>query len=144
MARLTYACREGATGYSTYSMETSRKKSFASDRHETAGQTTGQKKTENSERRRIGRIVHDERGNATLDWWDAPADYRRPVLEIESESHGLAIQKAPRTFDPYACATPPEQKKTAAGGPRKDLRKLSEWIKMMRELEERKRRGEVE
>jgi hypothetical protein len=29
-------------------------------------------------------------------------------------------------------------------GPRKDLRKLSEWIKMMRDLEERKRRGEVE
>ncbi len=125
-------------------METSRKKSFDGGRHETTSQTTGQKKTENSERRRIGRIVHDERGNARLDWWDAPADYRRPVLEIESESHGLANQKAPRTFDPYACATPPEQKKTAAAGPRKDLRKLSEWIKMMRELEERKRRGEEE
>jgi hypothetical protein len=120
-------------------METSRKKSFDSGRHETAGQAMG-----NSERRRIGRIVHDERGNASLDWRDAPADYRRPVLEIESESSGLAIQKAPRTFDPYACATPPEQKKTAAAGPRKDLRKLSEWIKMMRELEERKRRGETE
>ena len=98
----------------------------------------------NSERRRIGRIVHDERGNASLDWRDAPADYRRPVLEIESESRGLAIQKAPRTFDPYACATAPEPKKAAAAGPRKDLRKLSEWIKMMRELEERKRRGETE
>src|SRR5260370_31167340 len=120
-------------------METSRKKSFDSGRHATTGQTTG-----NGERRRIGRIVHDERGNATLDWRDAPADYRRPVLEIESESSGVAIQKAPRTFDPYACTTPPEQKKTAAAGPRKDLRKLSEWIKMMRELEERKRRGETE
>jgi hypothetical protein len=124
-------------------METSRKKSFVSDRHETTGQAMGQA-TGNSERRRIGRIVHDERGNARLDWWDAPADYRRPVLEIESESQGLGIQKAPRTFDPYACATPPEQKKTAAAGPRKDLRKLSEWIKMMRELEERKSRGEEE
>jgi hypothetical protein len=124
-------------------MDTSRKKSFDSSRHETTGQTTGQK-IDNSERRRIGRIVHDERGNASLAWGDAPADYRRPVLEIESESSGLAIQKAPRTFDPYACATPAEKKKTAAAGPRKDLRKLSEWIKMMRELEERKRRGEVE
>ena len=84
-------------------METSRKKSFDSGHHQTMGQTMG-----NSERRRIGRIVHDERGNASLDWRDAPADYRRPVLEIESESHGLANQKAPRTFDPYACATPPE------------------------------------
>jgi hypothetical protein len=120
-------------------MDTSRKKSFDSDRHETRGQAMG-----NSERRRIGRIVHDERGNASLDWRDAPADYRRPVLEIESESSGLAIQKAPRTFDPYACATPPGPKKAAAAGPRKDLRKLSEWIKLMRDLEERKRRGEAE
>jgi hypothetical protein len=124
-------------------MDTSRKKSFDSSRHETTGQTPGQK-IDNNERRRIGRIVHDERGNASLAWWDAPADYRRPVLEIESESSGLAIQKAPQTFDPYACATPAEKKKTEAAGPRKDLRKLSEWIKMMRDLEERKRRGEVE
>jgi hypothetical protein len=119
-------------------METSRKKSFVSDRHEAAGQATG------NERRRIGRIVHDDRGNARLDWWDAPADYHRPVLEIESESSGPAAQKTPRTFDPYACATPVEQNKATAAGPRKDLRKLSEWIKMMRELEERKRQGEVE
>jgi len=119
-------------------MDTSRKKSFDSGRHETAGQTMG-----NNEWRRIGRIVHDERGNARLDWWDAPADYRRPVLEIESEPHGLAIQKAPQTFDPYARATPPEPSNKASA-PRKDLRKLSEWIKMMRDLEERKRRGEVE
>ena len=125
-------------------METSRKKSFDSGRHDTTtGQPMGQK-IDNNERRRIGRIVHDDRGNASLAWWDAPADYHRPVLEIESESSGLAIQKPPRTFDPYACATPPEQKKTAAAGPRKDLRKLSEWIKLMRDLEERKRRGEVE
>jgi hypothetical protein len=119
-------------------MDTSRKKSFDSGRQGATGQTIG-----HHERRRIGRIVHDDRGNASLDWWDAPADYRRPVLEIESESRGLAIQKAPRTFDPYARATPAEQKAAAAGA-RKDLRKLSEWIKMMRELEERKRRGEVE
>ncbi len=115
-------------------METSRKKSIGAN-------TSG-----NNERRRIGRIVHDDRGNATLDWWDAPADYHRPVLEIEAESSGLAIQKAPPTFDPYARATLPEPKRVTAAAPppRKDLRKLSEWIKMMRELEERKRKGEVE
>ena len=77
-----------------------------------------------------------------MDWRDAPSDYRRPVFEIESEPYGLSIEKAPRTFDPYSCATPPEPKKSAA--PRKDLRKLSEWIKLMRDLEERKRKGEVE
>jgi hypothetical protein len=114
-------------------MDTSRKKSFADGRHDAAG---------NSERRRIGKIVHDDRGNASVDWRDAPSDYKRPVLEVESEDRGLVIQKAPRTFDPYSRTTPPEPKKAA--GPRKDLRKLSEWIKMMRDLEERKRRGEVE
>ena len=119
--------------YSTYSMDNSRKKSFDWDRPVA---------TESAERRRVARIVHDDRGNKTVDWHDAPSDYRRQVLEVESESPGLAIQKAPRTFDPYARATPVESKQST--GPRKDLRKLSEWIKMMRDLEERKRRGEVE
>jgi hypothetical protein len=95
------------------------------------------------ERRRIGRIVHDDRGNASVDWLDAPANYKRMVLEIEEEVAGtLSIQQAPRTFNPYERDTLPEPKKTSA--PRKDLRKLSEWIKMMRDLEERKRRGEVD
>jgi len=95
-----------------------------------------------TERRRIARIVHDDRGNATVSYYDAPSDYKRQVLELESEPGALAIQKVPRTFDPYECATLPEPRK--ATGPKKDLKKLSEWIKMMRDLEERKRRGEVE
>ena len=114
-------------------MDNSRKKSFAWDRPVA---------TESAERRRIARIVHDERGNKTVDWHDAPADYKRTVLEVEAEAQGLAIQKAPRNFDPYARATPVEAKKDS--GTRKDLRKLSEWIKMMRELEERKLKGEAE
>jgi hypothetical protein len=92
------------------------------------------------ERRRIGRIVHDDRGNASVDWMDAPSNYKRQVLEIQDEPGALSIQKAQRTFDPYSNATLPEPKKTS--GPRKDLRKLSEWIKLMRELEERKSREE--
>ena len=80
---------EGDLSYSTYSMENSRKKSFTADRNAAPA---------SAERRRIGRIVHDDRGNKTVDWHDAPADYRRQVLEVESESPGLAIQKAPRTF----------------------------------------------
>ena len=95
-----------------------------------------------TERRRIGRIVHDDRGNARVDWLDAPSDYKRQVFEIEEEPGGLSLQKAPQTFDPYACATLPEPKKSTA--PKKDLKKLSEWIKMMRDLEERKRNGELE
>ncbi len=96
---------------------------------------------EGMERRRIGRIVHDDRGNASVDWMDAPSDYKRAVLELEDQPGVLSIKKAPRTFNPYECATLPEPKKAA--GPRKDLRKLSEWIKQMREFEERKRKGEV-
>ena len=94
-----------------------------------------------NERRRIGRIVHDERGNKTVDWLDAPSDYRRTVLEIEGESKGrLAIQKAPQTFNPYERTTLPEPKKSTAA--RKDLKKLSEWIKLMRDLDERRSKGE--
>jgi hypothetical protein len=93
------------------------------------------------ERRRIGRIIHDDRGNASVDWVNAPSDYKRPVLEIEDESkRGLSIQGPSRTFNPYECTPVPHAKKEAA--PRKDLKKLSEWIKLMRELEERKLRGE--
>jgi hypothetical protein len=114
-------------------MDHSKRKSFA---------TGGHSAPEAPERRRIGRIVHDDRGNASVDWQDAPANYRRPVLEIESEQHGLQLQNRPRSFDPYASATPPEPKKSA--GPKKDLRALSEWIKLMRELEERKRKGEAD
>jgi len=112
-------------------MDNSRKKPSASD---------GQGAPQAPERRRIGRIVHDDRGNASVDWRDAPANYRRPVFEIESEPE-LQLQTKPRSFDPYSSAQPPEPKKAA--GPKKDLRALSQWIKMMRELEERKRKGEV-
>jgi hypothetical protein len=113
-------------------MDNFRKKQFAAN-----GATLGG----SMERRRIGRIVHDDRGNASVDWLNAPSDYQRPVLELEDTPGGLSLEKTPRTFDPYACATLPEPK--TAPGPRKDLRKLSEWIKMMRELEERKRKGEI-
>ena len=100
--------------------------------------------TASGERRRIGRIVHDDRGNASVDWVNAPSDYKRPVLELEDESkRGLSIQTPSRTCNPYECTPLPRGKKNE-GAPRKDLKKLSEWIKLMRELEERKRRGEEE
>ena len=115
-------------------MDNSRKKSFVSDRH---------RAPEPPERRKVGRIVHDDRGNASVKWHDAPANYRRQVLEIESEEPSeLQLQTKPRSFDPYASTHPSETKKSAA--PKTDLRKLSEWIKMMRELEERKRKGEAD
>ena len=90
-----------------------------------------------AERRRLGKVVHDDRGNASVLWRDAPADYERPVLEVLGNPK-LAL-KTEDSYDPYA-------RREARGGgnaARTDLRKLSEWIKMMRELEERKKRGQA-
>jgi hypothetical protein len=95
-----------------------------------------------AERRRIGTVVHDDRGNASVRWEDAPADYQRPVLELASDS--APAPKSGESFNPYApAATPSPATGTPSTGTttRTDLRKLSEWIKMMRELEERKRNG---
>jgi hypothetical protein len=93
-----------------------------------------------AERRRIGVVVHDERGNASVAWKDAPAGEERQVLEILGEGN-LSIRKEDKSCDPYASSQGKGARGNSHAAPRKptDLRKLSEWIKMMRELEERKR-----
>jgi len=88
-----------------------------------------------AERRRIGTVVHDDRGNASVRWLDAPSDYQRPVLEVARDS--APARKPEESFSPYAHGAT----RSTAASTRTDLRKLSEWIKMMRELEERKRNG---
>jgi hypothetical protein len=93
-----------------------------------------------AERRRIGRVVHDERGNASVRWRDAPADHERPVLEILGD-RSLSV-KTEQSFDPYARGGVPRELRPPSGRTtRTDLRKLSEHIKMMRALEERRRNG---
>lgn len=105
-------------------------------------------------RRRLGRVEHDERGNARMEWALLPESLasERLVLEILDEpgagggrEPGLTLARdAGRDFTPYGNAgkgafSPP------APEPRrkpKDLRKLGEWLKMTRELEERRKRGE--
>jgi hypothetical protein len=104
-----------------------------------------------AERRRIGKVVHDDRGTASVKWLDAPADYQRPVLELAGDSPPAPPARKPEeSFNPYARGatrgatrgTAPGTRSTATNtSPRTDLRKLSEWIKMMREIEERKRNG---
>ena len=89
-----------------------------------------------SERRRIGKVVHDDRGNASVEWQNAPSDYERPVLEIQKD--GRSERADENTFNPYARKVP---RQSTGHTTRTDLRKLSEWIKQMRELEERKRNG---
>ena len=98
--------------------------------------------TTGAERRRIGRIVHDDRGNASVEWKDAPTDYKRPVLEIEGEAAPALSIQSDETFNPYEQAK--SRKRKTGNTTRTDLRKLSEWIKMMRELEEKKRNDDTD
>ncbi|MFZ0008096.1 MAG: hypothetical protein WAK94_07655 [Steroidobacteraceae bacterium] len=102
----------------------------------------GDSAAKEAERRRIGTVVHDERGNASVSWRDAPPGERRPVLEILSEPK-LSV-KNEETYDPYARGGPRgglRDSPTPGERTRTDLRRLSDWIKMMRELEERKKSG---
>ena len=72
-----------------------------------------------------------------MEWRDAPADMKRDVLRIVGDE-GLSIREED-SFNPYERVPSDRRGKTSA---KRDLRKLSEWIKMMRELEQRKARGE--
>lgn len=99
------------------------------------------------ERRRVATVVHDERGNASVRWRDAPAelDMERPPLEV-LDNPALTL-KPEDIYNPYSRGKPRDGLRNGPGnggrsGTRTDLRKLSEWIKLMRELEARKGRGE--
>jgi len=99
-------------------------------------------------RRRVSQIVHDDRGNARVEWIDAGAaaeKLQRDPLSIETTpargvNAKLTVERTRSSgFDPYArvgAAHIPEPKKQPAG--KRDLRKLGEWIKLKRELEARK------
>ena len=95
------------------------------------------------ERRRLSRVRHDDRGNAYVEWVDVPADMvKRPKLEIQGESTELQLDTPQTSCDPYSNRAGAARTRGGSGNTsRTDLRKLSEWIKMMRELEERKRDG---
>jgi len=92
--------------------------------------------------RRLGKIVHDHRGNASVEWVEAPADYKRPVFEIEGGQQAASPEKKPSGFNPYEHSVVNRNLDGQAKPAKRDLRKLSEWIKLMREIEERKSRGE--
>lgn len=94
-------------------------------------------------RRRIGSIVHDERGNASVEWRDAPPGEERPVLEVLGGT-GFTLKNDDLSYDPYSHRTASSPTRSAGSTTRTDLRKLSEWIKLRRELEERKLRGDVD
>jgi hypothetical protein len=94
------------------------------------------------ERRRLSRVRHDDRGNAYVEWVDVPAELvERPKLEIQGESAELQLETPQTSCDPYSNRAGAARTRGSGNTSRTDLRKLSEWIKMMRELEERKRDG---
>ena len=102
-------------------------------------------------RRRVSQIVHDDRGNARVEWIEAGfagQPLERAPLTIETtpargEPARLTVERVrARGFDPYeraGNAHVPEPKKPAG---KRDLRKLGEWIKLKRELEARKDQGD--
>lgn len=92
-----------------------------------------------AERRRIGRIVRDDRDSASVEWIDAPPDYDRVPLSIEG-TLPRGTRRAPSGFNPYDTVSPNKALDPDKRPAKRDLRKLSEWIKQMRELEERKKR----
>ena len=105
-------------------------------------------------RRRVSQIVHDERGNARVEWIEAGqagVPLEREPLSIESTpargEHGkLAVERTrPSGFDPYArvgTAGVREAQKPVGG--KRDLRRLGEWIKLKRDLDAKKESGELD
>jgi len=92
--------------------------------------------------RRVARIVHDDLGNARVEWLEIPDDrtgsFERPTLDIE-DHRGLddtATYPYGRTRQPGGAD------KHTGNTTRTDLRKLSEWIKLKREMEERRKNGD--
>lgn len=102
--------------------------------------------------RRVGRVVHDDRGNARLEFHverdDGTARFDRPTFTIEGEERisRLALEDYRRSAgsNPYDrvdhAGTAPAQPRK----PRKDLRKLSEWIKLKKTLDEQKAQGDTD
>ncbi len=62
------------------------------------------------------------------------------MLEILGEPT-LRVKSEPNSYDPYARHQAPATSVAKPSKP-KDLRKLGQWLKMMKELEERRRSGE--
>jgi hypothetical protein len=97
------------------------------------------------ERRRRGVVVHDERGNARVEWVDAPHGGKRVSLSLQDDRPAAAPEQG---YDPYANDVQPQPQPKAEGGqPRRaprDLRKLSEWIKQVRRVEAQKRAERAE
>jgi hypothetical protein len=65
------------------------------------------------------------------------------VLHVLAEP-GLALKDEDASYDPYARHGATFPGTTRGNTTRTDLRKLSEWIKMKRALEDRRLRGDLD
>jgi hypothetical protein len=110
----------------------------------------------NAGQRRLSRVVHDERGNARIEWIEESAgrllDGRVPleILDDGPAARGAGafqphkIEKGWNPYQPVAQHKSEPERRGTGTTTRTDLRKLSEWIKLKKEMEERKLRGEDE
>ena len=103
------------------------------------------------QRRKLGRIIRNERGNATMEWTtyteqDSAERVVLQVLETPADGNWSVVKDQPDEDPaPRAARQPwgaPGPHEPQAQPPRRpsDLRKLSEWIKLTRKLESAKQK----
>lgn len=106
------------------------------------------------QRRKLGRIIRNERGGATMEWTpyteqDSADRVVLQILETPADGNyavvpppGVPAAEASRGSQPYGAPTPPSRDEGDKAAPRRpsDLRKLSEWIKLTRKVEGTKRK----
>lgn len=109
--------------------------------------------TAGDDRRRVGRIIHDERGTAILEWQPIPLEhsgrFQRITLSVEPGKPRDRLRmdvpyRSGQGYDPYQRVGTPGTHRAPERPKRRDLRKLGEWIKLKREIEERKAREKGE
>lgn len=106
------------------------------------------------QRRKLGRIIRNERGGATMEWTtyteqDAAERVVLQVLETPADgdysvvpTHGTPAPEAKQAHQPYGAPAARARDDRDESAPRRpsDLRKLSEWIKLTRKVEGAKRK----
>lgn len=102
-----------------------------------------------NDRRRVGRVVHDERGTAIVEWQAVPTEqsgrFKRIPLSIEDDQSRDRLRtdvpyRSAQGYDPYKRVGDTGIHAAPGKPKRRDLRKLGEWLKLKREMEERKAR----
>jgi len=115
------------------------------------------------QRRKLGRIIRDDRHTTTMEWALEDSDAERVVLQILEDpaphsingfqaSHASQASQVSQVFQARAPDAPlamlpydqPATVDAEPDAPRrpKDLRKLSEWIKLTRKLEAAQKGGD--